>query len=126
MQGATSSADRGSWPSKKLRIWTKDELDQFESSQSANPCQENKSMLYECPPHFNCSNQTITRFQPEGIHLDEIKTDGRGYGLQTSCDLIKDQAIIEVIGNVMSEWKVSSAFCVNVLLIAVGRIYYSP
>jgi hypothetical protein len=60
-------------------------------------------MLYECPPHFNYSNQTITRFQPEGIHLNEIKTDSRGYGLETSYDLIKDQAIIEVIGNIISK-----------------------
>jgi hypothetical protein len=63
-------------------------------------------MLYECPHAFECSNQAITR--PKDIPLHKVKkTDGRGYGVETSCDITKDQAIIEVTGGIVFEWKVS-------------------
>jgi hypothetical protein len=65
-------------------------------------------MLYECPPAFKCNNQAITRFNPNDIPLHKVKTiDGRGYGVETSCDITKDQAIIEVTGRIVFEWKVS-------------------
>lgn len=41
------------------------------------------------------------------LFIKSKKTDGRGYGVETSCDITKDQAIIEVTGGIVFEWKVS-------------------
>lgn len=65
-------------------------------------------MLYECTHSHECSNQNFTRFKLTDVHLYGFKTtNGRGYGVKTNCDLLRDQAIIEVTGKVVFEWKVS-------------------
>ena len=70
-------------------------------------------MFYECVHDSECNNQTITRFKPEDIHLDVLETDGRGYGVETQNEISKDQPIIEFIGKVVLEAKVS--FCSLIL-----------
>jgi len=102
----SSNQSRQPWPPEKLRIWTKDQLNDFKRLLSRNACQENVTMLYECIHDNECSNQAITRFNPKDIQLREIPTKC-GYGLETICDIIKAQAIIEVTGRVIFDWKVS-------------------
>jgi hypothetical protein len=83
-------------------------------------------MYYECVHDFECDNQTITRFNPRDISLDVLQTEDRGYGVETSGDIVKGQAIVEFIGKVVLKANVS--FCsliLTFLLIALERIYHS-
>lgn len=67
--------------------------------------------VYKCVHDSKCDNQTITRFRPEDIHLNIVETENRGYGVETSCAIIKDQAIIEVIGKVILGRDPKVSFC---------------
>ncbi|CZR65272.1 uncharacterized protein PAC_15172 [Phialocephala subalpina] len=111
----------GAWPPPDLRVW----FGEF----SAQSCEENRAMFYECNTNNclaekrgeHCTNRAVAalRRRPNDNKFEVFKTTNRGYGLRTKHVIAKEEMIIEYKGELVSEAEKEARE--NTYIIAIGQ-----